>query len=302
MFTTPTGIIYSGKRGTRISDPGLINGIMALLYPEPDITLNGLKTPPDFVYLGGSADASGLDPFAIGATAYGKSLAAKDMGSHPPSYNQGSCFFGSDLDDSVKFAGTYPQGYYEAPLNTDYDITTEDMWIDLLIKMDGSDSTNDWIFTKNDGAIPFEGYHVYTDNGVCKFRIWDTSGNIAVVDAPTIGGYSWAYLSGVVNRDEASASGMKFFANGVAGTGADPSSVGSLTNASKFQLGRWSVGGSTRLCRCHVALLAGYFRSNWLAAGAAGMNEAELIHKKRAAKIFGQLPYFAAGTALPEVL
>jgi len=299
MFISPTGIIYSGKRGTSIRSSGMLNGILSLLYPDPGIVLNSMKIQPWFIYLGGSANITNLVPPTIGGVVRGQTLSIVESGS-PPSFNTGSCFFGSANDDSVKFPGTYPGGHYETASDSVYQITTEDVFIEYLLNLEAQDATDDWIMTKNQLAAT-KGIFVVSNGGNMRCRISDGT-NFQNAYAPTMPAYSWVFGHIVINRNEASANGMKHFCNAQAGTGADPSAVGSLTNTGLFRLGRWLEGGTTRYCRTRLAYIMGCFANNWIAAGAGGMTEAANLITQRFTILKGLLPIFAAGNKTPEVV
>jgi hypothetical protein len=254
---------------------------------EPALTINGATVFPDLRYKGGDADTTNWD-----AWTYGEIL-TYNAGGGAVSVNQGSPLLGAN-DDSVLFD---ENAYYTAGNNTLGDITTEDIVVEAVLKLN---ATGKVAFSKR---INDEGWGVYTGINVLSTRIEESAGDggtAAVISSTGLDVGAWYHLIAFFNRSDAT-HGAAAYINGVAnGTVADLTGISSLTLAQPFCIGAWSNGATG--FDSNVAYAVMWKRANWHKAGAAGPAEWAAIAKERFCKLTGFWPQTHKGTAAPVTM
>lgn len=265
----------------------LENNLPSIDQLDTTLVANSISVNPTGRYKGGDADATDWDHWT-----YGEDLTASAAGSL--AFNQGNPLFGSN-DDSVKGDGT---NYYYGPDNSFGEITTEDFCLEIIFKSVASVGTSKWWGGKFDLAPAIKGYLLY-DNNSDEFRCYinDGAGHSAECGTSALTDGCWYHAIVFCDRSENSTNGFRMYLNGALATlSANPSTVGSLTTATTFQIlaadSQSAVSGS-------VAYVAMYKQASWFAGGATNATEWLAIAQERFSKLVGLYPQLAKGTYAP---
>jgi hypothetical protein len=256
-------------------------GVSSAFNLDSQLTINGTTVIPVFRYKGEDATISTWPKWG-----YGSDLDIAGSGSDPTP-NNGTPLIGS-IDDSV----LYNNGkYHNGPSNSYADITTEDIWLECVIKTPSGVGDEPIIYKTTGGY----GYYLLWRGSLSmvRFLLYYGAGNINFY-SPVLAANTVYYLACVVNRDEASVNGAIFYANAIAGTGVDPSAAaGTLASAMKMRIGLTSTVA--------IHYMALFLQNDWYQAGAAGPTEWATIAKERFHRLIGFYPQIAKGTADPTV-
>lgn len=265
--------------------PLTVSGVQNL---PADITINSTTVSPTCRYVGGDATATTWN-----ADGYGENLGYNNLGANITA-GQGSPCFGSDDDDSALYASG---DCHEASDTAHNQITTEDFYMELLVKM--SSSGNKGIVSKGQGTTVNPGFLIWQSVGNPKLRISDgsslanvTGAKVSTEGSPADG--TWAFISIFADRNDDAV----VMQTGEVGSYVDISGLGSLTNTDEFQ-----IGADDDLIQFDnkVAYYAMYKSAGWFAGGSTNETQWEAFHKERLAKLAGVYPETATGTATPEM-
>lgn len=209
----------------------------------PDyLIINGSKVYPTLRYNGKDAGVAEWNP-----QGYGEVLNIQIIGDvNPVVLNQGSPFLGS-LDDSVKF----DSGEFYKSSTAFANVTTEHIVFEFI----GNWSTGTYFTFGNftDAAVP--GWLVYFAAGVPYFYVTDgTDFNQAYGTATT----GWTHLMGFYRAGDR----IQIFQNGVAGTSASTTAVGSLTTANLLTIGSSVTAGNPHLG--NISQVSMWKQASWL--------------------------------------
>jgi hypothetical protein len=237
---------------------------------NPDLTINGTTVYPMLRYKGG--DANGTNWPAWG---YGETLTLQ--AGTAPSYNQGSPLTGPQ-DDSVKFN---EGGYYKASNNSFADITTEDVVVEMVIKLNTSKLIVEF------GKLDTESYFCLLRTGanllLCRF-FSDSSAVDVDSTSPILD--SWYHCMCFLDRN---GSGVWYLNGTNQSSPVDISSKSStITNTGSFTLGAIDTGYTSVSSYAYLSI---WKYDNWL-----DTHLQAAIAKERFAKLTGVYPISANGT------
>ncbi len=259
------------------------------LSPGSGVTINSKNFSPMLVY-----DAKNCTSASCTATSgFGETLSKVEGGTDfttavPTPF--------LDVSTAIDCNG----GDYLEGATTAGDITTEDFYIEVMLRRITNSGANTVLFGKNTATA---GYGVFNqDSGGNLFKVTIADGvDTATTVGPAVGtlGDDYVFCTYAVDRSEASVNGSLVTCNGVSGTGVDTSLVGSLANANKVTLCAGSTG--TFKFTGHVLYAAVYKAANWFAGGAQNVTDWEAIHRIRWAKINGMHADIAGGQPYPVV-
>lgn len=190
-------------------------------------------------------------------------------------------------DTAVTFAGA---DYLRVAAVGAEDITTEDFVVEFVGKLTNEVS----ILAQNALIGTPNGWSLYNSNGVVVFYMNDGThtGTVNCTAATYVN--AWQHCMFFIDRSIASANGIKPYGNGVAGTGADPTAVGSLTTAQKFAIGARPDGTAPSTSTIS------YLRM-WKCAGCldqSSLTETAAVAKARAAALFGAMSSVGVPTTM----
>lgn len=193
-----------------------------------------------------------------------------------------------DASPAVKFSAA---DHFASSGTTYGDVTTEDIYWEIFGYFDAGKTAA--LFSKR--TNPNAGYVVHHVSSAIYFRI-DDGTNVAQAQGTLTTG--WQFLSGFVNRDEASTNGMALYSNGVQLQAADPSAVVSCSNSETFKIG---AQGTTYADGDEIAHLLVAKGADMWAAGATGKAQFAALTAQRFAMLTGIWPQIAKGTSAPVV-
>jgi len=253
------------------------------LFTYRDLTINGVTVSPMFAFRG--VDAT-LTQWVCAQT--GTVLSIAGAGSDPTINGHGPY-----LDDrSVAFQNAK---YYTAPNNTFGDIATEDFCVEAVSFIPTAGVAEYWM-----GHYNGTGYLITRSAGSTNTSLFWRDGATAksTLLQPVVA--TWNHEMWFVNVSENSVNGSVGYLNTVAGSGTNPSGLGSLSAATPFQLG---AANASAPCATYIAWLAAWKLSNWFAAGAAGPAEWAIIARQRMALWTGNRALYQANdTTTPSSL
>jgi hypothetical protein len=243
---------------------------------SPALEINGQGVLPVFRYKGGDASASGWD-----AWGFGESLAANSVGG--VTFNDGSPLLGSN-DDSVLFDGT---GYYKADNSSFADVSTEDLVVELVLKLNGTSLS--YLLTKRENSSPYQGVLCTTSNGRVYLTIDAGASNVSVI-TDTLDVNVWYHVVMCINRDENSTNGSRCYVNGIeSGSGINFNAANvDISNDGNLVLNGNFNGSSSS--EANIAYAAMWKKSNWHQAGASGPTEWAAIAEERVLRMCGVWP------------
>jgi hypothetical protein len=217
---------------------------------------------------------------------YGSSLAIAGSGTNVTTGTT-SPFYNA-LDGGVKaaYAGKAFAG------GNIYDWTTTDRVFEFIVKSPNCATNNLQRILQKGSAAPFY-YSLFENssgNTFCRITIDDNNGHAVSINSATFAQYTVNHLLFAIDR---SGSGI-CYSNGVAGSAADVSAVGSLTNSSNFIL--LNIDSYIRGLETSI-----YYAAMWDGDGWLDTHLQANLAKERCQRLWGQWPT-ANGTHLATVL
>jgi hypothetical protein len=259
------------------SRPGNIpNGVANLLGP---ITINGQTVEPEWRYNGSEGTLT-----TFPNDGYGVDLSITGAGNDVIP-DQGSPLLGS-VDGSILYDGGKS---HIAGASSDYDVATEDIVLEILLKYGPSD----FKYTFAKWATGF-GYGVlqYNQSRIDFVAVGAGSTAETLTAALDLTVDVWFLLTFFF---DASGFAQWYIGNVASGAAVDVSGVGSMTNSDLFLLGS-RVGQPTSLYDSNIALAQLYKKSNWLASH---LNQSFV--NERFATLIGTKALSSRGSSIPTV-
>ena len=179
------------------------------------------------------------------------------------------------------------------------DVTTQDVVYEMVVKTNTT-SFHGIVGKKSGDNTTGAGWYFATFNNGASISLFQSDGTTQASPTVAMTASTWMHLMCFTNRDWNNASGTLCYANGAAGTGANPTTVaGSFTNSQQITFG--SLSNAINQKATNVAVAG--FRL-WKCSGclAASTTDWARVAKERAAAYFGAFPTTYAGSPTPTTM
>ena len=257
----------------------------ALANLSSTLTINGNTLTPWFSYdavnLTGGDSAAWTDAGVSGVT-----MSKVEVGTNV------SAALDTLLQNTTDKAGYFPADYVRTASGGELNITTEDFALEGLVEI--PPSAAELINNLPAGAGAYWRFS-YT-GAALQLDLWDGAVEPAPTCAVAAGG--WYHFLALVDRSVNSTAGAVVYCNGTVGTGANPSTLGTLNSTNKNAIGaRQNNGAGPWTAR--IAFVRGWKCASCL--DNSDLTEEAALAKVRAIKAMGGYPE-VAGTFTPTTI
>lgn len=244
--------ISSGEAASQVARDCLqFNDLLPGLHNlNPILSLEGQDVEPMFRYKGQDASADGWPAWGYGGDL---EYVTPNAGTQ---FNFGSPFQGP-LDDSVKLAGVSAQGFFRCADTTTGSITTEDWWLELLVRGHNPEGGSGGILSKFNTGARWQ-MSINSFNTVTFLIHNGTTSASHGISNPI--GKPWMYLVSIGHRS----GNAMLFSNMVRSSSLNISALAESSLDGGARLTTAGLDTGTNTSQCAIAYMAGYKLQDWL--------------------------------------